>query len=136
MGMALLVTGYYRHPKLLHANSVSGGELAETLWVRGLDYVNEHRTDGQVPAGIPAMLTPSKTAARIKGLVTAGLWIPDGDAGWRYHDYLEWNRSAEQLEARAAAISRKRSEAGKAGAQVRWNGRLAAVRDGTGEGRS
>lgn len=126
MAVTLLFTGYYRHPKLVLANSISGDERAETLWTRGLDYSNEHATDGFIPKGMPQMLTPTKTVARIKGLVQAGLW-DEVEGGWQYHDFHEWNRTAEQLEARRAAISKKRSDAGKAGAQKRWQGRLAPV---------
>jgi hypothetical protein len=73
VAVTLLMTGYYRHPKLLAANTLTGGELAEVLWVRGLDYVNEHGSDGYVPAGMPLMLTPTKTTARVKALVHVGL---------------------------------------------------------------
>jgi hypothetical protein len=132
MAVTLLITGYYRHPKMMAANAISGGELAETLWTRGLDYVNEQANDGFVPIGLPQMLTPTKTLARIKGLVGAGLWIVE-DTGWRYHDFLDWNRTAEVLNARKAVISEKRAAAGKKGAEVRWQGRLLPVANSNGE---
>lgn len=131
MAVTLLFTGYHRHPKMLAANAISGGELAEVLWTRGLDYVNEHGTDGFIPKAMPQSLTPTKTAARIRGLVDAGLWLPTPD-GWQYHDFLNWNRTAEDLDARKAAISKKRSEAGKKGAATRWNGRLSPVANNNG----
>jgi hypothetical protein len=123
VAVTLLFTGYHRHPKMMVANGIAGDERAEVLWTRGLDYANEHGTDGFIPKGVPQILTPTKTAARIKALVQAGLW-DEVEGGWQFHDFLEWNRTAEQLDARKAAISKKRSEAGKAGARVRWQGRL------------
>jgi hypothetical protein len=38
--------------------------------------------------------------------------------GWEIHDYLEWNRSKEQIDAER---ERKR-KAGRKGAEKRWNG--------------
>lgn len=126
MAVSLLITGYYRHPKMLHANSLSGGDLAEVLWTRGLDYVNEHGTDGFLPSTVPRLLTPTNTARRIRGLVGSGLWL-EVDDGWAYHDFLEWNRPADELQARSAALSAVRSAAGKKGASKRWHGRLQPV---------
>lgn len=125
MAVTLLFTGYYRHPKLVMA-----GELAEVLWCRGLDYTNEHGTDGFIPTGMPQMLTPTKTSGRIKALVGAGLW-DETDGGWIYHDFHQWNRTTEELDARKTEISLLRSEAGKRGAAARWNGRLPPVANGT-----
>lgn len=126
MAVTLLMTGYYRHRKMMAANAISGGELAEVLWTRALDYVNEQQNDGFVPTGMPQMLTPTKTAARIKGLVGAALWVED-EGGWRFHDFLEWNRTAAELQAISRKKSETKSRAGKAGAAARWGGRLAAV---------
>lgn len=122
MPVTILVTGYYRHPKMLAANAASGGELAEVLWCRGLDYVNEQQNGGFIPKVMPAMLTPTKTAARIKGLVGAGLWI-QVEGGWQVHDYFGWNRTPEELE----ELRRHRSAAGRKGAAKRWGGRLEDV---------
>lgn len=123
MAVSFLFTGYYRHPKFMSANAVSGGELAEVLWCRALDYVNEHGTDGFVPTGLPPMLCPAKTAARIKGLVAAGLW-EQVDGGWRMHDYEDWNLTAGERAKTKKETSEVRSRAGKKGAAVRWGGRV------------
>lgn len=133
MAVTLLFTGYYRHPKMVRANNVSGGELAEVLWSRGLDYVNEHGTDGFIPTGAPEILCPTKTAARIKGLVAAGLWV-EVDGGWAYHDYTDWNRRQAELNELAKAKSEAKSRAGKKGAAVRWGKRLHRPEDGTTDG--
>jgi hypothetical protein len=130
MAVSLLITGYYRHPKMMAANRASGGELAEVLWCRGLDYVNEHETDGFIPSGVPHMLCPTKTAARIKALVAAGLWR-DAEDGWQVHDYDEWNLRASERAARKKDASEAKSRAGKKGAAVRWGSKVHRPDDGT-----
>ncbi len=129
MAVTLLMTGYYRHPKLVAANRETGHELAETLWVRGLDYVNEQRSDGIIPTGVPAILTPSRTTKRVDALVNVGLWdvVP---AGWYVHDWHVWNRSAAELDAIDKAKREKKAKAGKAGASARWGSRLSSVPNG------
>jgi hypothetical protein len=133
MPVTLLMTGYYRHPKFVLANSISGGELAEVLWSRALDYVNEHGTDGFVPTGAPQIVCPTKTAVRIKALVQAGLWHPT-ENGWEIHDFLEWNRAAAELNAKAKAKSEVRRQAGRKGAAARWGGRIDRPDDGNRDG--
>jgi len=135
MAVTLLMTGYYRHPKMMAANAISGGELAEVLWARGLDYVNEHGTDGFIPTGMPVMLCPTKTTARVKGLVTAGLWdLVEG--GWRVHDYDDWNLRASERAKADKEKSEARSRAGKKGAAVRWGGGRVARPDDNGHGKA
>lgn len=123
MPVTLLITGYYRHPKMVLANSLSGGELAEVLWSRVLDHVNEHGTDGLILTGVPEMVCPRQTKKRIDALVQAGLWdvVP---GGWAIHDYHEWNRPSVELRVRNQQLSETRSKAGKAGAAKRWGGRI------------
>ncbi len=117
MPVSLLITGYYRHPKMLAANAVAGGEAAEVLWCRGLDYVNEHGTDGFIPYTMPTLLCPTKTAARVRGLVQAGLW-DEVEGGYHIHDYLDFQPSAEKVRKerqktaeRQARAKEKRAEA-------------------------
>lgn len=130
MAVTLLITGYYRHPKMMLANSIAGGEAAEVLWARGLDYVNEHGTDGFIPTGMPQMLCPTKTNQRIKGLVTAGLW-DQVDGGWTVHDYDDWNTRASERAKAEKEKSEAKSRAGKKGAAVRWGSRVYRPDDGT-----
>lgn len=128
MAVTLLFTGYYRHPKIVAANNLSGGELAEVLWARVLDHCNEYGTDGLVMRGVPEQVCPRQTKKRVEALVQVGLWdvVP---GGWQVHDFAEWNRSAAELNARAAAKSEAKRRAGRAGAQARWGSRLTPVED-------
>jgi hypothetical protein len=118
MAVAILITGYYRHPKMLRA-----GEAAEVLWARALDYCAEYGTDGHIPSDAPPALCPLRTRQRIAALVREGLWHPVED-GWQIHNYLKWNRSAAELSSREAAKHEKKVAAGRKGAEVRWGGRV------------
>jgi hypothetical protein len=77
------------------------------LWMRGMCYSSRHLTDGFIPAG----LADSDEDERLAGLLCeAGLWHKN-PAGWEIHDFLEWNRSKEQVE----AIKESKREAGRRG---------------------
>lgn len=84
------------------------------LLVCVLGYCDRQRTDGRVPkrAFGKAIAPGCRTTALVADLLNAGFLEPDGD-DYRVHNYLEWQRSAEQI----AAASAK----GKAGAAARWN---------------
>ena len=124
------------HPKV-----VGLSDAALALWTRARCWVNAQNTSGMVPASALWRLSRSKRPRQaVAELVEAGLWeAVDGDA-WRFHDYADYEPTRPQAPAPtrahdpAPAISpddelrRKRSEAGRAGAQRRW-GSLAA--DGT-----
>lgn len=125
MPVSLLITGYYRHPKMVHAVATAG-PWAETLWCRGLDYCAEHGTNGHLPLGSLDMLgVPDRHAKKAAAaLVSSGLWHRHDDGSHTYHDYLEWNRHAAELEQRRREKSEAKSRAGKAGAAARWGSRL------------
>lgn len=123
MPATILYTGYYRHPKVVAANTLTGGELAEVLWTRVLDHVNEHDTHGLIMQGIPEVVCPRQTKKRVDALVQVGLWeVVAG--GWEIHDYYQWNRTAEEMDALRAT----RSASGKKGAEARWGNRPGTVR--------
>lgn len=64
----------------------------------------EELTDGVMPASVPATLTAAPRgkalAKAVNELVSAGLWDINPDGGWRVHDYLEYNPSAESVRAK------------------------------------
>lgn len=126
MPVTLLFTGYYRHRKMVAANRLTGGELAEVLWTRLLDYCNEYGTDGLIIDGVPDTVCPRQTKKRVDALVEVGL-LDDVAGGWQMHDFHEWNRPAVELQARNRQVSEVRSKAGKAGAAKRWGNRLPAA---------
>jgi len=97
--------GFYEHPKLLGIPRAT-----RWVWVAGLGYSARFHQDGLVPAISLARLEGN--AREAAQLVDAGLWVPD-EHGWRIHDYAQYQPMNGEL-------SRKRSEAGKKGAQARW----------------
>lgn len=100
-----IANSFPSHPKIVHA-----GPEAAWLFVCSICYANEHLTDGHIPVGALPLLPsglkrPQRSANR---LVDAGLWEVT-DVGWRIHDYLDHQRSSEQiLIGRQADRERKR----------------------------
>lgn len=105
MSWVRLDDGVYDHPKLL---ALPRG--TRWVWVAGLAYSSRYRQDGLLPAG--ALRHLEGTVRDAGALVAAGLWLPEG-RGWRIHDYSDYQPVNGEL-------SRKRSEAGRKGAQARW----------------
>lgn len=94
------------HPKVLAA-----GPAAAWLYVCGLCYASRYLTDGFVPAGVVSRLSDLKRADDVATrLVDAGLWEA-ADGGYRIHDYLDYQRSASEVD----EVSAKRAEAGRRG---------------------
>lgn len=79
-------------------------------------YANEHLTDGVIERDVVDMFKGYK-AKVVESLVARGLWHYHDD-GWTIHDYLDWNKSRDEVLATKASKSRS----GKAGASARWNG--------------
>lgn len=103
------------HPKV---DALSDG--AFRLHVAGLCYASKHKTDGYVPAHRVSRLTRTYRPRHLAELMEARIWLP-ADGGYEIHDYLDWNRSREQIEADQERIRKARSEAGKKGAKARWH---------------
>ena len=105
----------------LHANEKFASiSLAATgAWTLCLSWTSNQLKDGFVPTGIVRRFCGSEFDRIVGELVDAGLWAPE-DGGFRFHDYLEYNLSAEQVHAKRADISEKRSAAGRAGNAKRW----------------
>ncbi len=90
----------WSHPKFIGLPDPAIG-----LWVRAGAWAAGHLTDGFVPdEAIP--LLGKRTA--ITTLVQRGLWCRV-DGGYQFHDWADWNRTREQVEAdREAAKERQR----------------------------
>lgn len=84
------------HRKILRAPPA-----ARWVWVCGLAYCQRHRTDGHIPAEALATFAVDKPKPLADALVAAGLWHVTPD-GWRVHDFLDWNDSADEREAKTA----------------------------------
>jgi hypothetical protein len=94
--------GFYDHPKVLEA-----GNEAIGLFCRVLSYCGKQLTDGFTPERVAAFLGKRRA---IDKLVEVGLW-ECVEGGYQVHDYLDYNRSREDVEA---------DRAGNAERQRRW----------------
>ncbi|MEY2873490.1 MAG: hypothetical protein RLZZ373_861 [Pseudomonadota bacterium] len=95
-----------RHRKFLKA-----GPAPSWLWLCGLAYCQEGLTNGFIPEeALTSLGVPKNAPYLAERLVKAGLWdLVSG--GWMVHDYLEHNRSSEQV----GDLKAKRKKAGEAG---------------------
>lgn len=85
---------FWAHPKVLNC---SDGALA--LWTRALSWVGFQLTDGFAPHQCLRLLRGRKRDA--DRLVAAGLWVRgecDGQLGYWFHDFTDWNNAATREE--------------------------------------
>ena len=96
-----------------HTKVLAAGPEAAWLHIEGLCYCAQQETDGVILDTALVMLTQyskpkaGKLAAR---LVEVGMWERNG-AGYVIHDYLDYNPSRKELEARRE-IKRRAGRAG------------------------
>src|SRR5262252_8022739 len=102
MPWAQLDDHFHDNPKILETSLPAVG-----LYAIGLSYCSAQLSDGFIPRVVVSGRRGSVAAAR--ELIEHRFWEPV-EGGYRIHDYLDWNKSREQVLAeRAAAAERKRS---------------------------
>ena len=87
------------------------------VWLLSGTWSAHERTDGFVPAHVIEEF--GCTEAVYQALIEAGLWREQGE-DIQFHDWSDYQPTREQLEAKAAEVSARRSAAGKAGAMAKW----------------
>lgn len=88
---------------------------ATALWLRSGSWSAQQLTDGFIPARMVPMFRGSDDSVR--ELCEVGLWERDDERdGYWFHDWSDYQPDAEEVD----ALRRKRSEAGKRGANSRW----------------
>ena len=88
---------------------------ATALWLRSGSWSAQQLTDGFIPARMVPMFRGSDDSVR--ELCDVGLWERDEERdGYRFHDWSDYQPDGEEVD----ALRRKRSEAGKRGANSRW----------------
>ncbi len=104
----------------LHAHSKARrAREAMALWVLALSWSCAELTDGRVPSDMPELLIPGGDAMAER-LVSVGLWERT-EAGFRFHDWAEYQPSAEEERAkREAGAAIRKARAAKA-ASARWS---------------
>jgi hypothetical protein len=95
---------------------VKAGPAPSWLWLCGLCYCQEGQTDGFIPTEALPYLGVKNAKQLSFHLEQAGLWdvVP---GGWQVHDYLEKNKSAEEI----AELKAKRGSGGKLGGRPKKN---------------
>lgn len=88
---------------------------ATALWLRSGSWSAQQLTGGFVPARMVPMFRGSDDSVR--ELCDVGLWERDDERdGYWFHDWSDYQPDGEEVD----ALRRKRSEAGKRGADRRW----------------
>ena len=88
---------------------------ATALWLRAGSWSAQQLTDGFIPARMLPMFRGSDDS--VQELCDAGLWERDEERdGYRFHDWEDYQPDGEEVD----VLRRKRSEAGKRGANRRW----------------
>jgi hypothetical protein len=108
-----------------HRKARKAGTAAMGLWVLAGSWCAANPTDGFVPEAIVVRWSTKAMAGR---LVDAQLWHPaeqDGEAGWQFHDWHEYQPSAADV----ARNREKKGHAGSEGNHRRWHVRRGIVSD-------
>lgn len=103
-----------KHPKVLPLS-----DAAFRLHVSGICYCAQYETNGVIPEAMPPLMVVRFKPRTLTELIDRRLWMPHSE-GYEIHDYLEWNRSKEEISAERERLRKVRSAAGKKGAQARW----------------
>ena len=85
---------WHSHPKARRASLGAVG-----LWSMCGSYSMAYKTDGWVPEWFAHEFPRGKTLAA--ELIRIGLWfnaIRDGEPGYEFHDWLDYQQSAEEIE--------------------------------------
>lgn len=87
------------------------------LWTTCGAWAAKELTDGFVPAAVVEEFGGSESA--IKDLIQNRLWVAV-DQGFAFHDWFDYQFSKSEITDKRQTTSQKRSEAGKSGAEARW----------------
>lgn len=103
------------HPKVVRLT-----DPAFRLHVSGICYCAKYETNGRIDAEVVPLLAPRFKPRVLEELIERRLWAPIA-GGYEIHDYLQWNRSKEDIAEERERKRKQRSEAGKKGAAARWH---------------
>lgn len=94
-----------------HAKTVAAGNAAMGMWLRAGTWCAQQLTDGFVPSHMVSALGSRGQAA---ALVKAGMWRQE-DGGYRFHDWLDYQPTAAEVQADRSAKHEAKVRAGRAG---------------------
>ncbi len=103
-------------PKLLKAVSRVGND-ALAVWVRGVTYCNRLLTDGKILGAKLRSFAPAHRRPQhvVDALVDVGKLLALGDDEYMIRDFLDWNESRADVEAKRS----KKAEAGRRGGEAK-----------------
>lgn len=110
-----------------HPKFVGLSNDAFALWVRGIGYCRRNLTDGFIPEAAALTRARSKNPKKtIDELTAAPVSLPESSplwvkvpGGYRVHDYLQWNPSKADVEAKVQANREKGRKGGLASGRTR-----------------
>ena len=100
-----------------HRKSRAARKAAVGVWTLAGSWAMANKTDGFVPEEV---LTRWGTKADAARLVEVGLWLvdeQDGETGWRFHDWLNYQPDARTMR----LVEEAESKAGSFGNHKRWH---------------
>ena len=97
-----------------HKKAARAGIAAMGLWTVAGSWCSDHLTDGFVPDYIAERLAPGEAEQLADRLVAAGFWtkdVHDGDDGWRFNDWDDYQPTRDDVEhKRAKERDKKRQQ--------------------------
>jgi hypothetical protein len=109
--------GMPEHPKMEVLSDAAFRAIID-LWC----WCSRNRTDGKIPAAVWTKRVPVKARKELLGVL-----IHETPDGFQAHDYLEHQRSSEEID----QLSAKRSEAGKRGGKAKARNQAEGVASAT-----
>ena len=104
------------HPKVAGLS-----DAAFRLHIAAICYCNRYLTDGVIDRKEVRKLVRRYSKKTVDELVSGGHWYDHNGLGvYELHDFLQWNRSREEVREQQERLHKVRSEAGKKGARARW----------------
>lgn len=101
-----------------HRKARIAGTHAMGLWVLAGSWCGANPNDGFIPETVVIRWEPRHYRKLAQALVDAGLWHPetlDGEKGWRFHDWGDFQPTKAEIDAEKAAardrMKKRRAEA-------------------------
>ena len=126
MGWGRIDDGFYDHPKVIGLSLEAIG-----MWTKCFSWAHRHQSSspfpGHLPIGVPKSFGGNRTGRIVKELLAANLWDSEISGDFSIHDYAQYLPKGEVV-LTSAELSEKRSNAGKRGADARWNRDVVVVK--------
>lgn len=112
--------GWHKHRKRIMVGLDLDGFAARGLWLDAGSWCCDELTDGWVPAYMLDYLAPGIGRDLAKRLERGRLWEPeirDGEEGWQFHDWTEFQLMRDEV----LAQRQRKADSGVLGNHRRWH---------------